>query len=310
MLILNPPSFSFQANEVQLEGPVPEHLYHRFVAFKGWVGPMFTDKGIRGKILHKVLHKQHNRIYNFNTSTQWGTFQSCTEEAALQFLRMVHFDEGGRIFTYVITLDGLMRFTETGKEFGIDFLSKHTMHSDVATYIACSGEFFVRRLAHADAPAHQGEGADVGEPTHPDRELPGGPPDDTPPENPKRYQLIIDNDSGTYRPDKHQLPHLQEFLQRNFPGLGVTAMHWEDEELSEMKDKQRQIKKKEGQMMKMVQNSSPDSSDVSSSDESKLSDLDGEEGGGGGHYKGKKGKALDILEDPHKLREMTLGSMK
>lgn len=301
-------NLSFQANEIQLEGPVPEHLYHRFVAFKGWVGPMFTDTGIRGKILHKVLHKQHNRIYNFNKSTQWGSFQSCSEEAALQFLRMVHFDEGGRIFTYVITLDGLMRFTETGKEFGIDFLSKHTMHSDVATYIACSGEFFVRRLAHADAPQHQGE-ADVGEPTHPDRELPGGPPDDTPPENPKRYQLVIDNDSGTYRPDKHQLPHLQEFLQRNFPGLGVVAMHWEDEELSKMKDNQRKIKKKEGNMMKMVQNSSPDSSDVSSSDESKLSDLNGE-GDDGTHYKGKQGKAMDILEDPHKLKEMTLGSMK
>jgi hypothetical protein len=31
----------------------------------------------------------------------------------------------------VITLDGMFRFTETGKEFGIDMLSKHTMHSDV-----------------------------------------------------------------------------------------------------------------------------------------------------------------------------------
>ena len=49
----------------------------------------------------------------------------------LQFLKMVHYDQGGRIFTYVITLDGLFRFTETGKEFGIDLLSKHTMHSDV-----------------------------------------------------------------------------------------------------------------------------------------------------------------------------------
>lgn len=49
----------------------------------------------------------------------------------LQFLDMVHYDTGGRLFTYVITLDGMFRFTETGKEFGIDLLSKHTMHSDV-----------------------------------------------------------------------------------------------------------------------------------------------------------------------------------
>jgi hypothetical protein len=49
----------------------------------------------------------------------------------LRFLRMAHFDQGGRMFTYVLTLNGLLRFTETGEEFGIDLLSKHTMHSDV-----------------------------------------------------------------------------------------------------------------------------------------------------------------------------------
>ncbi|CAN8099832.1 unnamed protein product [Discula destructiva] len=299
--------YDFQANQIQLQGPVPEHLYHRFVAFKGWVAPMFKSTGLRGKIMHKVLHKQHNRIYSFNSSTQWGIFESCTPEASLQFLRMAHFDEGGRIFTYVITLDGLMRFTETGKEFGIDFLSKHTMHSDVATYIACSGEFFVRRLAHPDAPAHQGE-ADPGEPTHPSGDLAGGPPHDEAPENPKRYQLVIDNDSGTYRPDKHQLPQLQAFLQRNFPGLGIVAMHWEDEELKNLKENQRKIKQKEGKIVNVVQNSSPESSDVSSSDESRLGNIEADAGDSGAHYKSKKGKALEILEDPHKLKDLSLGS--
>ncbi|KAF3762803.1 hypothetical protein M406DRAFT_341946 [Cryphonectria parasitica EP155] len=307
--------YDFQSNEIQLRGPVPEHLYHRFVEFKGWVGPMFTGKGIRGKILHKVLHKQHNRIYAFNSSTQWGQFKSGSEEAALHFLRMAHFDEGGRIFTYVITLDGLMRFTETGKEFGIDFLSKHTMHSDVATYIACSGEFFIRRLAKPDAPEHQGDPY-VNEPTHPADDLSNGPPGTPPPADPRHYQLIIDNDSGTYRPDKHQLPHLREFLEQNFPGLGIVAMHWEDEELQKLKDNQRKIKKKEGQMIKMVQNRSPDSSDVSSDDESRLSDMYSSEGAGGndigedGHYKSKKGMAVDLLEDPHRLKDLSLGSKK
>ena len=49
----------------------------------------------------------------------------------LAFLKMTHFDQGGRLFTYVLSLDGLLRFTETGEEFGIDLLSKHSMHSDV-----------------------------------------------------------------------------------------------------------------------------------------------------------------------------------
>lgn len=295
---------SFQSNELQLSGPVPEHLYHRFVEFSSWVGSMFTATGLRGKVLHKALHKQHNRIYSFSPSTQWGQFKPCTEEASLQFLRMAHFDEGGRVFTYVLTLDGLLRFTETGKEFGIDFLSKHTMHSDVATYIACSGEFFIRRLAKADAPEHQGE-PDPGEPTHPSEDLPGGPPHSQPPADPRHYQLVIDNDSGTYRPDKKILPLLREFLERNFPGLGIVVMHWEDQECQDLKEQQRQIKKKEGGGIQLVQNRSPDSSSISSSDESRL-DSDGEYGGHK-HWKSKREAAWDVVEDPHRLKQLSLG---
>lgn len=44
----------------------------------------------------------------------------------VKFLDLVHYDLGGRVFAYVLTLDSLLRFTETGKEFGIDMLSKHT----------------------------------------------------------------------------------------------------------------------------------------------------------------------------------------
>ena len=72
--------------------------------------------------------------------------------ASKQFLKMVHYDEkpassvpGGRLYTYVLTLQGEWRFTETGPEFAIQFLSKHSMHSDVAEEVAFAGEFFVRR---------------------------------------------------------------------------------------------------------------------------------------------------------------------
>lgn len=271
---------------------------------------MFTGKGLRGKVLHTALHKQHDRIYNFNPSTQWGEFQSCSEEASLQFLRLAHFDEGGRIFTYVLTLDGLLRFTETGKEFGIDFLSKHTMHSDVATYIACSGEFFIRRLAKPDAPEHQGE-PNVNEPTHPDQNIPGGPPEEPPPVDPRHYQLVIDNDSGTYRPDKKVLPLLQEFLQRNFPGMGIVVLHWEDEEDQKLKDKQREIKKKEGKSVHLVQNRSPDSSGISSSDESRLGDMDSDEDlGGDNHWKSKREAAWDIVENPTRIKDLSLKGNK
>lgn len=246
---------------------------------------MFAKAGLRGRVLNKALHHQHARVYNFSNTTDNGIVKPDSEDASLQFLKMVHFDEGGRIFTYVLTLDGLLRFTETGKEFGIDMLSKHTMHSDVAIYTASSGEFFVRRLAHSDESTNAPD-----QKTPPDADLPGGPPNEPPPEEPKNYELVIDNDSGTYRPTGEELPHLKKFLNDNFPGLHVVTKECTDKELDKMKQGQRERKKKEGQDKQQVQNSDDD---ISSSDEEAL----------GRHTKGKKNprqKAFAALEDPSK----------
>ena len=254
---------------------------------------IFASSGLRGKILNKALHSQHSKVYNFNRSTERGEFKPCSEDASLTFLRMAHFDEGGRVFTYVLTLDSRFRFTETGAEFGIDMLSKHTMHADVATYIACSGEFFIRRLENPDA----SNDPEPNEATHPNQELPGGPPRDDPPPNPKYYQLVIDNDSGTYRPDKGILPDLKSFMEENFPGLGIVALHWEDEELKKLKAAQHKAKKKEGRNILMVVRSASSSS--MSSNESRLDIL---ERGGGTGLKLTKETALDIVEDPSKVK--------
>lgn len=290
--------YDFQANEVQLQGPVPPKLYHRYVEFRPLIGLMFSDSGLRGRIMNKALHKQHRRIYNFDRGTEWGSFKACTEEASLTLLRLAHFDEGGRIFTYVLTLDGLFRFTETGKEFGIDLLSKHTMHSDVATYIACSGEFFIRRLEKPTAE----EDPEPSQPTHPTEDIPGGPPEGKPPKDPSYYQLIIDNDSGTYRPDKSILPDLKEFMEQQFPGLGVVVMHCADDELTKLKEQQAKAKKKEGRTVNMVLNRSPSASSFSSSDESRLGDL--EANADGPAKKSKKERAWDLVEDPHRWKDM------
>src|SRR4051812_39016451 len=79
-------------------------------------------------------------------TTIYGSFPFPSEDLTRLVLDLVHYAEGERIFTYVLTLDAHWRFTETGREFGIDLLSKHTMHSDVSIYIAYSGEFFIRCL--------------------------------------------------------------------------------------------------------------------------------------------------------------------
>jgi hypothetical protein len=261
------------------------------------IGLMFSSHGIRGKILNKALHKQHAKIYNFDSSTEYGSFEPCSEEASMRLLKMAHFDEGGRIFTYVLTLDGMLRFTETGKEFGIDLLSKHTMHSNVETYIACSGEFFIRRLEKPDA----SNDPEPKEATHPEKPIKGGPPDEAPPSNPSYYQLIIDNDSGTYRPDKSILPELRGFLERNFPGLGIVVMHCQDEELDKLKEKQQKVKKKEGKTVNMVMNRSPSSSSMSSN-ESALAAIDGAVNNATPR-KSTREKALDVVEEPKRLME-------
>lgn len=279
--------YNFQANQMQLAGPVPKELYHRYVEFRPFVKGMFTGKGVRGFLLSKALHHQHARVYNFDRSTVWGHFnQGPCEEMTRAFLDLVHFDQGGRIFTYVLTLDSLWRFTETGKEFGIDMLSKHTMHSDVSVYIAFSGEFFIRRLKHKNRPPPPEPTDETSQdhppnheanPTHPAEEINGGMPNEESPRDPAFYELVIDNDSGTYRPNAKMLPILKKFLARNLPGLHIQTLDCQAdaEKMEKMKQEQRNIKKKEGDHVVMAQGSR--SSSISSSDEEDLDAVEARE---------------------------------
>ena len=254
--------FSFQANQIQLAGPVPEALYHRYVEFRPFVAGMFTSHSLRGRILNRALHHQHARVYNYDRTTIYGYFPLPSKDMTLQFLDLVHYDQGGRIFTYVLTLDGQWRFTETGKEFGIDLLSKHTMHSDVSIYIAFSGEFFIRRLKIPWKDPDEQE-------THPPADINGGPPEHEPPKDPNYYQLVIDNDSGTYRPNPKLLPQLKEFMLRNLPGLKITTLDCtsDKEKMDKMKEDQRKRRKAEGDNRAYIQG---DDSSISSSDEEDL----------------------------------------
>ena len=247
-----------------MHGPIPEELYHRYVEFKPIVAGMFNSRSPQGWLLNRALHSQHSKIYHYDRETEYGSFQGPSKEMTLKFLELVHFDEGGRIFTYVVTLDALWRFTETGKEFGIDLLSKHTMHSDVSIYIAFSGEFFIRRLKKPWKGLEEQE-------THPPAEIGGGPPDDDPPRDPAYYHLIIDNDSGTYRPNKDLLPLLKKYMEQNLPGLKVSTLDCQGdaEKMGKMKMEQRERRKAEGLNITYVQGD--DSSSLSSDD---LDDLD------------------------------------
>lgn len=254
---------------------------------------MFTSHTLKGRVLNYALHHQHARIYQYDRSTVYGLFPSPSEDLTRLFLDLVHYAEGGRIFTYVLTLDAHWRFTETGKEFGIDLLSKHTMHSDVSIYVAYTGEFFVRRIKHhhstlsqqsTSSSSHTSEQPEAQQ----ERSL---TPSST---DPSHYELIMDNDSGTYRPSAKCLPALKEFMSANLPGLKINTLDCQADakRIGKLKDEKRERKKKEGQNITYLQgNLSSDS--FSSSDEEEL-----EARAQGSKQKSKVAKGVQNVKKP------------
>lgn len=261
-------------------------MYHRYVEFKPFVAGMFQAQSLRGRILYKALHHQHQRIYNFDRLTLHGIFPEPCREMTQKFLEFIQYGQGGRIFTYVLMLDGRFRFTETGKEFGIDLLSKHTMHSDVTSYIAFSGEFFVRPRKHRHRHRSRSQSpASRPSTSHPSTEFPVEEDGDE--ENAKEvqevstdpadYELFIDNDSGTYRPKAELLPLLKMFFGTNFPGLHITTLdcNGDAERMNQLKEEQRESKRKQGQLITYLQQSSASSLSISSSEEDEFNERSG-----------------------------------
>lgn len=282
---------------------MPCELYHRYVEFKPFVAGMFQAQSLKGRILHKALHHQHQRIYNFDRTTLHGLCPHPCRKLTQKFLEFVQYGQGGRIFTYVLALDGQFRFTETGKEFGIDLLSKHTMHSDVSIYIAYSGEFFVRRRKHRrrhHSPASRPS-------SRPSTEFPveeGGQAEESleVSAEPSDFELFIDNDSGTYRPNAEKLPLLKKFLSANFPGLHVTTLDCQEdaERMGKLKEEQREVKKQQGYGMTYLQQSSVSSLSISSSEEEELNE----------RSSGETKQRSDLARRVHEMRDVTGQAMR
>jgi hypothetical protein len=137
------------------------------------------------------------------------------------------------------------------------------MHSDVAIEIAYSGEFFVRLLPRhkhqqpgtserhrsaepdADGAEPDVDGAEPNDSTYAEM----GVDEDHPPDDPALYELVIDNDSGTYRPRADLLPTLHSYLASpsNLGALGrITCIQAFDERLKKWKDARKERKKAEG----------------------------------------------------------------
>lgn len=249
-------SSAFIATRLQFAGPVPKAFHHHWVGYRPFIVYLFKRSGPFGKFIHYALHRQYKSIYGFNKSTvvgvvddKWAQERSIGVEEALAkvFLDMTSWGDTAKLFTYVITLDGEWRFTETGEDFAIDMLSKHSMHADVAPIVAYSGEFFVQRIPEEISQAN-GE-QDRQSATRDSESLVSPPSDSDPPSpnrDPKVYELVIDNDSGTYRSRPNLLPLLQSWLSapERLGGLGrIRALPESDQHLQEMKTARKEEKK-------------------------------------------------------------------
>lgn len=105
--------------------------------------------------------------------------------------------------------------------------------------------------AEADSKPEEGESGSSGrkdESGDPSQDQPPNEDHDDIPRDPSLYELVIDNDSGTYRPKKELLPDLRDWLAspERLGALGrVTAVDGFDEGLKEAK-KARAKMRKEG----------------------------------------------------------------
>ncbi|KAF8577027.1 C2-domain-containing protein [Ramaria rubella] len=192
-----------------LRGP-PQHWNIAYPAAQHIFGSGPTSLAVRSSI-----HAGHNLLYARSTRNGFGTIESAADAFALL--------TGGRtsphrikpaVYTYIISsVDDTFRFSETGAAFFVDFASKHALHANCAETVRYSGEFHPR-------PA--GGWAAFDERSQSDADV--------------RWELVIDNNSGTYAPDKTLLPQVRELMEHNFPFFGVVALDREDPELVQSRE--------------------------------------------------------------------------
>ncbi|QRW10038.1 hypothetical protein RhiLY_09037 [Ceratobasidium sp. AG-Ba] len=109
------------------------------------------------------------------------------------------------VYTYIIDED-TFRFSETGAAFFVDFASKHALHSSCAEEVRYAGEF------------------------HPRPECGWANFNEDIPDHCVKWELWIDNGSGTYAPTADLLDTLKGLLEYNWPGLKIRAWDFRNEE--------------------------------------------------------------------------------
>ncbi|KAJ3159782.1 hypothetical protein HDU86_001434 [Geranomyces michiganensis] len=173
-----------------------------------FAGPMSWS--VRAPIMaaHRALYARQPKAQGFGALTSGDDFLRLFGTRPIPNPRM---------FTYIVD-DSTFRFSETGAAFLVDFASKHALHANCSEYVRYAGEFHLRPR--------------VSDPQTADDEARDGwahmPSLHSPPVPGTTWELVIDNNSGTYAPPKEYLASLAGLLRHNFPGLRVRALDRED----------------------------------------------------------------------------------
>ncbi|BFZ60406.1 hypothetical protein YB2330_001442 [Saitoella coloradoensis] len=273
---------------------VPHDLHFEYTKARPEIVAMFADN-IKGRLIRRAVKSQHDTIYGYDRKTITGRIERDQMAAVLLEMTDCVEDREGRtkdkLFTYAITLDGVLHFTETGSQYMIDHLSKHSMHANAAPVVVCSGEFFIRRRGREDIDGEDDHGQGDSEvnvvpeveeaimenaaKVQQKRDIDNHQVPLKPKINLSKYILVIDNDSGTYMPSADRLPDFQKFLKHNLPGLEVRALGRDDEKLKKWKEEHHERKEEVEPVGLASGGSGSSASSVSSVDDRKEVNVDG-----------------------------------
>ncbi|KAG5349419.1 hypothetical protein C0989_004028, partial [Termitomyces sp. Mn162] len=188
-------------------------------------------------VVRSGIQAGHRMLYARNARNLFGVIDGFSDVAQLLHGGKSNHPDVGQfehrikpaVYTYIISSeDDSFRFSETGAAFFVDFASKHALHSNCAETVRYSGEFHPRPKGGWAAFSDDVQDHEV------------------------NWELVIDNNSGTYAPDKMLLPDLKEVLEYNFPEFEIYAWDREDPKLEESREacreyalKHRGVKKHE-----------------------------------------------------------------
>ncbi|KAG6835858.1 hypothetical protein H0H93_013916 [Arthromyces matolae] len=172
-------------------------------------------------VVRSGIQAGHRMLYARNARSTFGVIKEFSDLSQLLHAGQSNRPGSGQfehrikpaVYTYIISSeDDSFRFSETGAAFFVDFASKHALHSNCSETVRYSGEFHPRPKGGWGAFSDDLQDNDV------------------------EWELVFDNNSGTYAPDKTLLPQLRELLMSNFPGFMIYAWDREDPQLEESRE--------------------------------------------------------------------------